>query len=84
MSDNPKWTSVAFPSEIVEAIRKLTEELKYWPSVSSFCREAALEKIDKEKRKLKKLRGDERQARADEFLRLASKDQDETAKRTRA
>jgi len=84
LSDNPKWTSVAFPRKIVEAIRELIEELKYWPSVSSFCREAVLEKIDKDRRKLKRLRGNERQARADEFLRLAYKGQGETAsKRTR-
>jgi len=81
LSDNPKWTSVAFPSEVVEAVRKLIEELKYWPSVSTFCREAVLEKIDKESRRLKELRGDERQAHADEFQRLASKDQDEVSKR---
>jgi Arc/MetJ-type ribon-helix-helix transcriptional regulator len=56
LSKTPKWTSVAFPSEIVEAIRELIEELKYWPSVSSFCRDAVLEKIDRERRKLKESR----------------------------
>ena len=59
MSDNPKWTSVAFPREIVEAIRELIEELKYWPSVSTFCREAALEKIKRERELLKELRARE-------------------------
>ena len=43
MSKTPKWTSVAFPSEMVEAIRELIEELRYWPSVSTFCREAGAE-----------------------------------------
>ena len=61
LSENPKWTSVAFPSEIVEAIRELIEELKYWPSVSSFCREAVLEKIRREKKVLEELRKAERQ-----------------------
>jgi Arc/MetJ-type ribon-helix-helix transcriptional regulator len=59
LSDNPKWTSVAFPREIVEAIRELIEELKYWPSVSTFCREAALEKIKRERELLKELRARE-------------------------
>jgi Arc/MetJ-type ribon-helix-helix transcriptional regulator len=56
LSKTPKWTSVAFPSEIVEAIRELIEEMKYWPSVSSFCCDAVLEKIDKEKRNLRESR----------------------------
>ena len=61
LSDNPKWTSVAFPSEIIEDIRALIKEMKYWPSVSSFCREAVLEKIDKERRKLKELKAERKQ-----------------------
>ena len=56
MSKASKWTSVAFPKELVEAVRKLIEELKYWPSVTSFCREAALEKIKRERMLLKELR----------------------------
>lgn len=61
LSENPKWTSVAFPSEMVEAIRELIKELKYWPSVSTFCREAVLDKIKKERELLKELRAERRE-----------------------
>lgn len=60
MSESSKWTSVAFPKEMVEAIRELIEELKYWPSVTSFCRESALEKIKRERELLKELRAERR------------------------
>ena len=56
LTEKSKWTSVSFPREIVDAVEKLIEELKYWPSISSFCREAVLEKIRKEKKVLKELR----------------------------
>ena len=56
LSKPSKWTSVAFPKEIVETIRKLIDDLKYWPSVTSFCREAVLEKIKQEKNVLKEIR----------------------------
>jgi len=58
LSKTPKWTSVAFPSEMVEAIRELIKKLKYWPSVSTFCREAVLDKIKKERELLKELRAE--------------------------
>ena len=61
LSKTPKWTSVAFPSEMVDAIRELIEELRYWPSVSTFCREAVLEKIKNERRLLKELRAERRE-----------------------
>jgi len=61
LSKTPKWTSVAFPSEMVDAIRELIEELRYWPSVSTFCREAVLEKIKRERRLLKELRAERRE-----------------------
>lgn len=56
MSEAPKWTSVSFPKEMIEAIRDLIEELKYWPSASAFCREAVLEKIKQERAVLKEVR----------------------------
>ena len=56
LSENPKYTSVSFPKEMVEAIRNLIEELKYWPSASAFCREAVLEKIKQERAVLKEVR----------------------------
>ena len=64
MSKTSKWTSVAFPSEMVEDIRNLIKELKYWPSVSTFCREAVLEKIKKERDLLKELREERREPEA--------------------
>ena len=62
MSENQKYTSVSFPTEVVEAVRKLIEELKYWPSASAFCREAVLEKIKQEKKVLRELREAEGEA----------------------
>jgi len=56
LDESPKYTSVSFPREMVEAIRELIEELKYWPSASAFAREAVLEKIRKERQILKELR----------------------------
>jgi len=43
------------PTGITDEIDKLIEELRYWPSVGAFCREATLEKI-KEERKLQRER----------------------------
>jgi len=59
LSKASEWTSVAFPKELVEAVRDFIEELKYWPSVTSFCREATLEKIKRERRLMKETRGNE-------------------------
>ena len=55
LGENPKYTSVSFPKEMVEAVRDLIDELKYWPSASAFAREAVLEKIRREKDVLKEL-----------------------------
>jgi len=49
---------------MVEDIRNLIKELKYWPSVSTFCREAVLEKIKKERALLKELREERREPEA--------------------
>jgi len=59
LSESKKYTSVSFPREVVEAVRELIEELKYWPSVSAFAREAVLEKIRRERKALKELKGKE-------------------------
>jgi len=37
-------------------VEKLIEELRYWPSVSSFVREATLEKLKVERRSLRENR----------------------------
>jgi len=56
LGENPKYTSISFPKDMVEDIRKFIEELKYWPSASAFCREAVLEKIKQEREVLKEVR----------------------------
>jgi len=56
MAKKSKYATVSIPSGISDEIAKLIEELGYWPSVSSFAREACLEKIEKEKKRLRELR----------------------------
>lgn len=53
-----EFSAVSVPTPILEEIDKLIEELGYWPSRSSFVREACLEKIDYERERLKKLKED--------------------------
>jgi len=50
------YQSISIPKEILEAIKELIAELKYWPSVTSFAREALLEKIKQERAVLKEVR----------------------------
>jgi len=66
LSKASKWTTVAFPKEIVETVRKLIEAMKYWPSVTSFCREVVLEKIKEEKIVLKEIRENKERTDVDE------------------
>ncbi|MCW4050432.1 MAG: ribbon-helix-helix domain-containing protein [Candidatus Bathyarchaeota archaeon] len=56
MGEESKYQTVSVPKEILEAIKELIAELKYWPSVTSFAREALLEKIKQEKAVLKEIR----------------------------
>jgi Arc/MetJ-type ribon-helix-helix transcriptional regulator len=51
-----KFRSVSLPTGVLEAIDALIEELGYWPSRSSFVREACLEKIRGEESRLKELK----------------------------
>lgn len=46
-----KYSTVSLPSAIITEIDNLIELLGFWPSRSSFVREACLEKIFKEKEK---------------------------------
>jgi Arc/MetJ-type ribon-helix-helix transcriptional regulator len=59
MSDDEKpprkFGSVSLPTGVLEAIDALIEDLRYWPSRSSFVREACLEKIRREQDLLKEL-----------------------------
>jgi Arc/MetJ-type ribon-helix-helix transcriptional regulator len=50
-----KFGSVSLPTGVLAAIDDLIEELRYWPSRSSFVREACLEKIRREEDRLKEL-----------------------------
>ena len=47
-----KYTAVSIPIAILEEVDKLIEELGYWPSRSAFVREACLEKIREEKKRV--------------------------------
>jgi Arc/MetJ-type ribon-helix-helix transcriptional regulator len=51
-----KFRSVSLPTGVLEAIDALIEELGYWPSRSSFVREACLEKMRREESRLKELK----------------------------
>ncbi len=44
-----KWSTVSIPRAIRNTIDELIEEIGYWPSVSAFIREAALEKLRRER-----------------------------------
>ena len=43
-----KWTTVSLPRDLIDDINKLIDKRGYWPSMSSFVREAALEKLRRE------------------------------------
>jgi Arc/MetJ-type ribon-helix-helix transcriptional regulator len=51
-----KYVSLSIPVDIAKDIDELIEELGYWPSRSAFAREACLEKIREERRRLRELR----------------------------
>ena len=59
MAEKTKYRTVSIPKGITDDVEKLIEELRYWPSVSSFVREATLEKLKAEQRNLRELRGDQ-------------------------
>jgi len=50
-----RFSAVSIPEPILEEIDRLIEELGYWPSRSAFVREACLEKIERERRRLEEL-----------------------------
>jgi Arc/MetJ-type ribon-helix-helix transcriptional regulator len=51
-----KYVTVSIPRAIADNIDHLIEALGYWPSRSSFVREACLEKIRVETRRLNELK----------------------------
>ena len=56
MEHGVRYVTVSIPKAIAEGIDRLIEELGYWPSRSSFVREACLEKIRVETLRLRELR----------------------------
>ena len=52
MAEKSKYQTVSLPRGVVDLIEALIEELGLWPSVSAFAREACLEKIEKEQKRL--------------------------------
>jgi len=56
MAEKTKYRTVSIPKGITDDVEKLIEELRYWPSVSSFVREATLEKLKVERRELRENR----------------------------
>lgn len=50
-----KYVTISLPKGIADEIDRLIDELRYWPSRGSFAREACLEKIREEQRRLKEL-----------------------------
>ena len=57
MAEKTKYRTVSLPTGITDEVQKLIDELGYWPSISSFVREATLEKLKSEQRNLRELRG---------------------------
>lgn len=56
MAKKSKYRTVSLLNSIAEEIERLIEELGFWPSVSAFVREACLEKIREERRRLREQR----------------------------
>ncbi|MBS7631904.1 ribbon-helix-helix protein, CopG family [Candidatus Bathyarchaeota archaeon] len=54
-SDNVAYATISIPIAIAEEIDELIGELGYWPSRSAFVREACIEKLRREREKLKEL-----------------------------
>jgi len=48
-----KYSTVALPIAMLEAIDSLIDGLGYWPSRAAFTREACMEKLEKHRRELR-------------------------------
>lgn len=51
-----KYATVSIPRGIADAVDELIEELGYWPSRGAFVREACLDKVRDEQKRLLELR----------------------------
>ena len=56
MDDKLKYVTVSIPRGVADRIDFYVSSLGYWPSRSSFVREAVLEKFDKESQKIVQMR----------------------------
>ena len=56
VSREKKYVTISLPKAIADTVDRLIEELGYWPSRGAFVREACLEKIRDERRRLMELR----------------------------
>jgi Arc/MetJ-type ribon-helix-helix transcriptional regulator len=56
MDGKTKYATVSIPKAVADRIDYYIENLGFWPSRSSFVREAVLEKFDKESQKIISLR----------------------------
>jgi len=56
LDDKLKYVTVSIPKGVADRIDYYVSNLGYWPSRSSFVREAVLEKCDKESQKMVQLR----------------------------
>jgi len=52
-NNNKKYGTASIPTGVLEEIDKLVKELRFWPSRGAFIREACLEKIRREKHRLR-------------------------------
>jgi len=48
-SKKVKWKTVSIPRGLADDIQKIIDEFGYWPSLGAYIREAALEKMRREK-----------------------------------
>jgi len=56
MSEKKGYVTISLPAMIAKDIDELINELGYWPSRGAFVREACIEKIWAERRRLRELR----------------------------
>ena len=54
--EKTRYATISLPIGIIREIDNLIEQLQYWPSRGAFVREACLEKIREEQRRLRALR----------------------------
>ena len=47
--EKTKYKTVSLPSRLTDDIQELIDEFGYWPSLGSFVREAAIEKLKRER-----------------------------------